>query len=156
MEGWMTVGPTDEGGFVMEVDRADGLTIKATVRLENGRPRCRVLELQSTGPSIDRDLLHALGLATLLRRAAGASGTPTALDKELGLTDEFLALVAATYRQALTARPRETTVSAVRKLGSNRLEQDYRDAPVSTARRWIQAARQRGFLMKTVKGRKGG
>jgi len=157
MKGWMTVDPTDDGGFVMEVARADGLTINATIELDDDRPLCRTLELRSTRGQIDRDVLHSLGLATLLRRAASAAATPgprVSLDKPPGLTDALLKRVAAAYRRAL--KDRENTATAVARLGRERLEQNYKDAPVSTARRWIGAARERGFLEQTTQGRKGG
>lgn len=168
MDGWMTVDPTDDGGFRMEVDRADGLSFVATVRLADGRPRCHALELHSTDGSIDRALLQTLGLATLLRRAAHAAATPVVripVGKQSGLTDAFLEQVAATYRQFLKDRRNKapvrkgdpkTTAAAVARLGRERVEQGYADAPLSTARRWIQATRARGFLEPTTKGRKGG
>jgi hypothetical protein len=168
MEAWMTVDPTDDGGFVMEVDRADGLSLTATVRLADGRPWCHDLKLRSSEAAIDRALLQTLGLATLLRRAAHAAATPVVripVGKQSGLTDAFLEQAAATYRQFVKDRKNKaparkddpkTTAAAVARLGRERVEQGYDDAPLSTARRWIQAARARGFLEPTTKGRKGG
>jgi hypothetical protein len=157
MEGWMSVEPADDG-FTMEVFRGDGLTIKATVQVAaDGRPLCCRLVLHRTQGQIDRDLLHTLGLATLLRRAASAAAAPVGrmpLDKSPGLSNEFLKQVAVAYRQA--PKDRENTATAVARLGRERVEQGYKDAPLPTARRWIQAARERGFLKRTVKGRKGG
>lgn len=155
MEAWMTVEPTDDDGFVMEVERADGLTIRAIVEVADGRPRCRTLELRSTRGEIDRELLRTLSLATLLRRAAhGAAVVGMPVERQPGLTDDFLAKVAEAYRLALTSR--ETTVTAVARLGRDRIEQYNTDAPMSTVGRWIKAAEQRGFLERTVQGRKRG
>jgi hypothetical protein len=153
----MIVEPADDDGFTMDVSRGDGLTIKATVRLAKGRPVCRALVLSTERGQIDRDVLHTIGLATLLRQAALAAVAPVGripLGKPPGLTDEHLAKVTAAYRQA--SRNHENTATAVRRLGRDRVEQGYRDAPVSTARRWVGAARERGFLKQTTQGRKGG
>jgi hypothetical protein len=157
MDAWMEVGPTDDGGFEMKVDRADGLTMTAIVRVAHGRPVCHTLELRTKRGQIDRDLLRTLGLATLLRRAASVTAVPLKrmpVEKQPGLTDEFLAKVAAAYRLGLAPTNRETTASAVAKLGRERVEQYKTDAPVSTVGRWIKAAEDRGFLERTVQGRK--
>ena len=153
MEAWMTVDPADGGGFVMEVERADGLTIKATVEVADGRPRCRTLELRSTRGEIDRELLRSLSLATLLRRAAhGAAVVGMPVERQPGLTDDFLAKVEEAYRRGLTKG--KTTSSEVARLGRERDEQFKTDAPLSTVGRWIKAAEQRGFLERTIQGRK--
>jgi hypothetical protein len=153
MKGWMSVEPMDGGGFKMDVSREDGLHIKATVPLAEGRPICRTLELSTEDGQIDRRLLDSLGLATLLRRAASAVPGATPLPEPHQLTGEFLALVADTYRKALEGG--ENTASAVARLGRAIPGRDGKDAPLPTARRWIQAARP-DFLAKTRQGRKGG
>jgi hypothetical protein len=152
MNGWMTVTPTDDGGFEMKVDRGDGLSIKAVVELGDGRPRCHTLELHSSAASVDRDLLKTLSLATLLRRAAAhVPGARVPLERP-GLSDAFLKQVATTYRQAL--KNHTSTAAAVAKLGIGRGEHVDEEAPPSTVGRWIAAAERRGYLEATTQGRK--
>jgi hypothetical protein len=56
--------------FVVEVLHADGLRLKATVHVVNGRLACRALELATEPAAIDRGVLYELGLATILQQAA--------------------------------------------------------------------------------------
>jgi len=153
MKGWMSAEPMDGGGFKMDVFREDGLHIEAKVPLVDGRPVCRTLELSIEDGEIDRSLLDSLSLATLLRQAANAVPGGAPLPEPHQLTDEFLTLVAATYRRAL--KDREGTASAVARLGRTLPGRRGKDAPLPTARRWIQAARP-DFLAETRRGRKGG
>jgi hypothetical protein len=149
MTDWMTVEPDDDG-FVLKVDRADGLTFTAAV---GGDGRCHTLELHSSAAAIDRNLLKTLSLATLLRRAAAhVPGAYVPLERQPGLSDAFLKQVAATYRQAL--KDHTNTAEAVAQLGFGRVEQDNDEAPVSTVGRWIKAAERRGYLKATSQGRK--
>jgi hypothetical protein len=164
----------------LEVDRPDGLRVTATVHVVDGRLVCRKLELSTEQGRIDRNLLHGLGLSTLIRQAANAGvgrlGLPTSDEDsrfDVGLvrsdlqrhiqglplvgprrlTDEFLAEVAATYRKAI--KDRETTWVAVARLQKSWFHLPGAAAE-STARRWIGTARKRGFLKQTAQGRKGG
>jgi hypothetical protein len=56
--------------FVVEAHRDDGLRLKATVQIVNGRLECRELELSTKHRPIDRASLDELGLATVLEQAA--------------------------------------------------------------------------------------
>jgi hypothetical protein len=166
------------------VDRADGLRIKANVHVVDGRLVCRALELSIEEGEIDRKLLHSLGLATMIRRAASHVGWRVGeLPRDEGWSEgsRFDAgVIASEVRRQLRSIP----LLGPRQLTDAFLEQvaiTYRQAindrskttwmPVAalqqswfgektsaeeaTARRWIAMARKRGFLEPTVKGRKG-
>lgn len=172
--------------FRLDVTRVDGLHIRASVQMAEGRLVCRALDLSTEHGEIDRKLLSGLGLATMIRQAAdsGASRIVSKATWDEGLSDysrfdaaviksdvkrrrinrvplrrpwrlsdEFLKQVARTYLAALDNH--ESTAIAVGKLwepwaGIKGI------APPSTVGRWIAAARARGFLKQTTKGRKGG
>ncbi len=171
--------------FYLTVDRDDGLRIRATVDVvENRRLVCRHLELATENGEIDSKLLRGLSLATWLRQGANGAvwrvGEPTVEEPAVAgsrfdrsvimrdlrrymtgiprvgpreLTDAFLEEVAAAYRQAIENH--EPTAAAVARL-QRTLRGLKTNAEETTARRWIHAARTRGFLEPTVKGRKGG
>jgi hypothetical protein len=56
--------------FIVEARRDDGLQLKATAQIVNGRLECRELELSTSHGQIDRASLDELDLATVLKQAA--------------------------------------------------------------------------------------
>ena len=57
--------------FVLEALRDDGLRLKATVHVVNGRLVCRELQLSTEHGQITGAVLNKLGLAAVLQQAAG-------------------------------------------------------------------------------------
>lgn len=172
--------------FVLNVSRKDGLHVRASIEMVKGRHVCRALELSTDHGEIDRKLLSGLGLATMIQQAAmsGASRVAEAttwnddwsepsrfdagvirselkprhihrvtLRRPWRFTDEFLEDVADTYRSAVENH--RNIAEEVGKL-QKRWVKIPGVAPPSTVGRWIDAARKRGFLQPTTKGRKGG
>jgi hypothetical protein len=56
--------------FIVEARRDDGLQLKATAQIVNGRLECRELELSTKHGQIESAWLHELGLAAVLQQAA--------------------------------------------------------------------------------------
>jgi hypothetical protein len=171
--------------FTMEVIRKDGLHVKATVHVLDGRRLvCRTLELNTEHGEIDRKLLHGLGLATLIRQAAGFAtwrvGVPTA-DERWSEESAFDAgVIRSDFQRHIKGIPlvgarrltndffgqvavvyrqaikdRKNTATAVAELQKSWFGLTT-SAEEATARRWIAGARKRGCLEPTSKGRKGG
>jgi hypothetical protein len=171
--------------FTMEVLREDGLRVRATAHVVDGRRLvCRALELSTEDGEIDRELLHGLGLATMLRQAANGAawrvGKPTSNERRSGELRFDTGVIRSDLQRHIKGIPligprkltdefltqvavvyrqavkdRKKTWSAVAEL-----QESWFGVPGSayenTARRWIAAARKRRFLKKTVQGRKGG
>lgn len=184
-EEWVVLPGSDLlvcSAFTLEADREDGLRLRATVYVEGGRLVCRALRVTSDRTGIDRGVLSGLGLATLFRevasRLAMRRGGPSPeegsdetrfdagpirddfqrhIDRvrtggPRRLNDEFLKVVADAYRRALVDR--EGTATAVARLAETSFG-SKEPASEPTARRWIAAARHKGYLNPTAKGQKG-
>jgi hypothetical protein len=149
MQGWMMiVEPADDGGIVIEGQRAGGLSIRAEVAADG---RCHTLVVKSTA-AIDSGLLKTLSMNTLLRRAVAAvPGVRLPVERSSKLSDAFLKRVAAAYNRGLRAhpsRPRKAVAELGQELARKRGEKHPEDAPASTVGRWIEAAADRGYLPK--------
>lgn len=152
MKGVMSVEPTDDGGFTLEVNRSDGVDVTAVVALHHGRPQCHTLKIHSSTSPIDRDLLKSLNLATWLGRASKhVPGAQLTLERP-GLSKAFKKQVAVAYLRA--RREGKNTAEAVAQLGIGRGEHVDEEAPPSTVGRWIAAATDAGYLEPTTQGRK--
>ena len=174
-----------ESVFTVNGIRADGLRIGATVHVVDGRRLvCRSLQLTTDAGEIDRQILHGLGLATLLRQAANGAvwrvGRPTSGESEAGESRFDVRVVRSDLQRYMKGVPlvgprqltdeflvevarvyrqaiedHESTATAAARLQESWFGLET-PAEEATARRWIQTARKRGFLGQTKKGRKGG
>jgi hypothetical protein len=146
----LTVGPITlddpPSRVVLEVELSDGAYVCTSITVERLRG----------GPPITSEALHAVPVRRLIRenlskrlRLLGTPGSQAAtwdpaLLREQGPTDWTLEAVAFVYRTAVMLD--EPPVLAVR---------DHFGIPRPTAARWVEKARQRGFLGPAAPGRSG-